>query len=375
MEAFKIDRRCFTFTWKIKNFSFCWNGNDERLYSPTFNVYTKYTSSTKYITSWRLVISRFPVANYIVCYLWNIYDLPRFFSLDYELLFLTHGESTPYSVKLFDATTFKGGIYSLPLMIPCDKIFGGDGVSLLHDDTLIIRCKIWGGPNLETERCFAETEIEVQQNSSVWTIGRFSSLKQGEKITQTISRTPTTKQYFIFNMVLEDRVSMNIEINPVDNKTIKLFKCQMFLMDVAGEKIKCGKYELLSNSVRTKPPWVFELSFNKRSLLENESRYLPNDALTFQYEMEFSTGREAGKILKLVTTDHFARERHTESLHERDTESFHERDTESFHERDAKSIHERDTQSFHESDTESFHERDTESFHGKDTESSLFFLA
>ncbi|GBM68904.1 hypothetical protein AVEN_117472-1 [Araneus ventricosus] len=293
METVKTDRKSFTFTWKIKNFSFCWHGNYEDICSPTFQVHTKD------ITSWRLELSPFTVNNYIVCCLWKVKDVPSSFSVGYELSFLTQNESTLNSVEV-SAAAFKEELYSVPLRVHRDVVFGEERASLLPNDTLTIQCKIWEveGSILETERCFAETEIEVQHNSSIFTIERFSSLKQGEKSTQTSSRTSTTKQYFIFSMYLEDRVNMNIEINPVDTKAIKLCKCQMFLLDAAGKRLKCGRYEFLPNAEETNPPWVFALSFIRRNLTENKRQYLPNDVLTLQYEIEFSTGRQTGKILK-----------------------------------------------------------------------------
>ncbi|CAL1293292.1 unnamed protein product [Larinioides sclopetarius] len=91
---------------------------------------------------------------------------------------------------------------------------------------------------------------------------------------------------------------MNIEINPIATKGIKLCKCQMFLLDATGKRTKCGRCELLPNAEETNAPCVFTLSLIRRNLTANINLYLPNDVLMLQYEIEFSTGRQTTKSLK-----------------------------------------------------------------------------
>ncbi|KAF8770885.1 Speckle-type POZ protein like [Argiope bruennichi] len=107
-----------------------------------------------------------------------IKDAPSTFSVGYELSFLSHDESTLNIVEVSDAI-FKKELHSVPLRVHRDELFGEKRAALLQHDILTVQCKIWEveGSILETEQCFAETEIEVQRYSSIWTIERFSNLK------------------------------------------------------------------------------------------------------------------------------------------------------------------------------------------------------
>ncbi|GBL86983.1 hypothetical protein AVEN_264042-1, partial [Araneus ventricosus] len=101
----------------------------------------------------------------------------------------------------------------------------------------------------------------------------------------------------------------------------------MFLLTTAGKRIKCGRYQFLPTAKVTYPQWVFTLSLFQRNLKDNKSQYLPNDVLTLQYEMEFSTRMERVKIsepdshqnlpgaIPSVTTDNFLHpvEKYTET--------------------------------------------------------------
>ncbi|KAF8770542.1 hypothetical protein HNY73_018054 [Argiope bruennichi] len=292
MAALDVEKKSFTFTWRIKNYSFCWKRIGECIVSPTFQVLREDTSS------WKLKLYPIPKSNFIGCVLLRWGKNSSCYSVGYELSFLSSDHSTLNSFEVSE-DAFEGCFRSAPLLVNRDAVLGKERAAFFPRDSFTIQCKIWplGDSILDKEQCFAESEIEIQRYSSTWTIERFSNLKSGEKLSQTFNSASIKKSPFAFNLCRREVIIL-LEMNPVDAVPVKSCKCQVFLLDFARKRVKCGTYAFQLHSKEIEKPFVFMLNLTRRDLLENKHRYLPNDVLTLQYEIEFSTGREIVKILE-----------------------------------------------------------------------------
>ncbi|GIX99911.1 speckle-type POZ protein B [Caerostris extrusa] len=99
--------KCFTFTWKLENVSYCWQENKEPLCSPKFVV------DSLELTRWSLLL--YPRAckdgNYISYYLDRDKDCPSSendIEIDYALSFMAADGSALRDSKIIKKTMPKG---------------------------------------------------------------------------------------------------------------------------------------------------------------------------------------------------------------------------------------------------------------------------
>ncbi|GBM68898.1 hypothetical protein AVEN_117469-1 [Araneus ventricosus] len=249
-------------------------------------------------TSWSLLLYPSTPKNCVSCILRKESRVPLNFLVGYELSFLHEDGSPLHSIKVSSAD-FNYKNKSVQLWLHHDEILENKGASLA-EDTLSVRCRIWTAdtPIQEMVRYFAETEIKVQRCTLTWHILAFSDLKPGKKRTEFVNML-TGNPCIYFSLFLDKWNSFIFEIFVLDPKFVELCKCQIFLVDVSGKKLKCGRFEVLTIGKTTDPDWKFHLSLTKRNLMETKELYLPNDTLTLQCEAAFATGIEAEPVQKL----------------------------------------------------------------------------
>ncbi|KAF8770884.1 Speckle-type POZ protein like [Argiope bruennichi] len=291
MEVSTSDRN-FTFTWRIKNFSFLWY-REHQFLKWIFDL----TGNNN--TSWSLLFYPSTPKNCVSCILRKesreLFD----FLVDYELSFLQKDGSPLHSIKVSNVD-FNHKNRSVPIWLHHDDLLENKESSL-PDDTLRICCRIWttDTSRLEMVKYLGGTEIKVQRCSLTWDIVAFSGLKPGRQRTEFVKNTLTGKPCISFGLFLDKLNNYIFEIFVLDPKLVEHFKCQIFLVDVSGRKLKCGRFEVVTVGKTTDPDWKFQLSLTKRNLMENKELYLRNDTLTLLCEIAFATGIEAEPIQKL----------------------------------------------------------------------------
>ncbi|GFQ64396.1 speckle-type POZ protein [Trichonephila clavata] len=136
------ERKCFSFTWAIENFSFCWQNNGEDISSPSFIVDTIERSK------WKLVLrpnQKLSETNcLIICFLIREEDSkgPTYLTILFEVAFLNDDGSVLKSngiyVYSFTRDTSRGfsEIFEKELLRSQKKQF-------LPNDILTVRCRIW----------------------------------------------------------------------------------------------------------------------------------------------------------------------------------------------------------------------------------------
>ncbi|GIY33871.1 TD and POZ domain-containing protein 4 [Caerostris darwini] len=70
--------------------------------------------------------------------------------------------------------------------------------------------------------------------------------------------------------------------------TIEFLTFNYFLMDAEGQRVDCGKQEILSDQFKKET--TFALPLSKTKIMQNKEQYLVKDALLLRCEYSFSTG-------------------------------------------------------------------------------------
>ncbi|GBM07237.1 hypothetical protein AVEN_25492-1 [Araneus ventricosus] len=160
------ERKSFTITWRIKNFSFCWQRDAEELTSPKFFIDGLEGSK------WTLFLfpraSRSKEEGFLTCYLLHESDEndPHEVEIDYELSALGC-DGLPLESVSFTKCAMHGNEWTSPLILQQKTVFLEKRDAFLPKDTLTIRCRIWqvNQENKNPERYHATTRIEVEKAS------------------------------------------------------------------------------------------------------------------------------------------------------------------------------------------------------------------
>ncbi|KAF8771425.1 TD and POZ domain-containing protein 1 [Argiope bruennichi] len=264
-------RKCFTFIWKIKNFSFCFNG--KCILSPSFDAQT--LDGIK----WEVGIS-FNIEKNVAClisareYNASVLKWPE---LDFELSFLA-GDGSVLHSKIFIKKILQYPDFSLLYVIK-DKTFFHQKHLFIPGDTLTVRCRMWksGESISQSEMCFAETQIETFSSKAfVGSIKRFSSLQAGEKYPLCVKSPSTEISFCSTNLSIVSDGKLEVEVIPISRPfVIFYYRCKIFILDRRGNKVKSGDGEFYDTQSHSIP-----LTFSKDYLVNSKEYFLPNDELT-----------------------------------------------------------------------------------------------
>ncbi|GIX99915.1 TD and POZ domain-containing protein 4 [Caerostris extrusa] len=260
--------KCFTFTWKLENVSYCSQKKGEHLCSPQFVVDA--LAGTKWALS--LYPSGFEDGNYVGYFLDRDKDCSSVndIEIDFVLSFMAADGSALQESKLIKTTIPKGEGYGWAEFVTTEEVFFRNSSRFLPDDTLTARCRMWrsDGKTPENGRMYARTHLGVEARSAVWNIDEFSLLEPWQK----------------FEKVL------HFKLTAVDQK-IKMATIQLSLLDNAGDKTECVKGEVWFNAPENLHRQLSLMSqVTRNRLMAAKDVYLPNDVLSVMCECTFSTG-------------------------------------------------------------------------------------
>ncbi|GFT84280.1 TD and POZ domain-containing protein 3 [Trichonephila clavipes] len=168
------ERKCFSFTWAIENFSFCWQKRDEGILSPSFIVDTIERSK------WKLML--YPNGNWsknscpsdsISFYLRREEDSkgPTDITIFFELSFLAADGSVIMSSEILE-DFFDRGKSGGSQKYWKKELLESERQKFVPHDILTVRCRMWKnfGQMIEERQCFASDSNRVERRSFVWTI-------------------------------------------------------------------------------------------------------------------------------------------------------------------------------------------------------------
>ncbi|GFR25287.1 speckle-type POZ protein B [Trichonephila clavata] len=173
------ERRCFSFTWAIENFSFCRKKRGEGISSP------KFIADTIERTKWKLML--YPDGD-----LRGKNDSMSFFlrreedskgstdiTIFFELSFLAADGSIIKSSGIGEHSFVRGKDGGFPEILK-NELLLSQRQQFLPNDILTARCRMWRkfGQITEDIQCFARTQIGVERRLFVWAIPKFSTFQE-----------------------------------------------------------------------------------------------------------------------------------------------------------------------------------------------------
>ncbi|GFY68312.1 hypothetical protein TNIN_219511 [Trichonephila inaurata madagascariensis] len=276
------ERRCFSFTWVIENFSFYWQKIGENILSPAFTVDT--IESTK----WKLVLfpeGIFSVKNDSISFFLRREEDSKgssHITIFFELSFLAADGSVLKSSSITEYSFARGKDFGFPEILK-KELLRSQRQQFLPEDILTVRCRIWKkfGQIKEEKQCFARTRIGVEQRSFVWTVPRFSNcIKSAFNIKSILNDEPV----IILN-ILATTTELQVILKDERLKS-SIFHFQ--LLDASGNRVEFLNQKIIFSDHQDYFCELFSSSMKK--LMKNRSLYLPNDILTLHCECSFTAG-------------------------------------------------------------------------------------
>ncbi|GIY92846.1 TD and POZ domain-containing protein 4 [Caerostris extrusa] len=286
-----VRRKCFTFTWKLENVSYCWPKRTESVYSPTFVV------DTLEGTKWKLelCLRGYSDGNYIGYFFHRDKSCNSLvLELDYELSFLAADGSALKIFKENNKSMRKNKNFGEPLFAAREEVFIRRRSAFLPNDTLTARCRMWRSDNKMTEsgECFARTRIGVEARSVAWNIVDFSLIEPYNMISLPIKSSTDDEALMILELFLTGGQNceevLNFKLKALDER-IQMSTIQLILLDNEGGNAECVKREVCFNSPENLRNQL-TLHRTRDRLIAAKNVYLHNDALSLLCECIFSTG-------------------------------------------------------------------------------------
>ncbi|GFR11573.1 MATH domain-containing protein [Trichonephila clavata] len=183
---------------------------------------------------------------------------------------------------------FKGGFFELSE--PTKRIFKSQRDQYLPNDTLTLRCQMWGvglnpsRPNM----CFAASKLGLDRRTIFFNIRNFTNFAPGQEEKYHI--TPMSGENLVLSIAIcgmESNGNEDILVKfSEDSKTkIVRFNCDISVLDSNGRKCLSRRGRNLSTSSD-----VFVYIFNKHELIHKNPSLLLDDVLCIRCELEIGYG-------------------------------------------------------------------------------------
>ncbi|XP_015925866.1 speckle-type POZ protein [Parasteatoda tepidariorum] len=275
----------YMFTWRIENYSFCYQNNGECLFSPNFideNLSGK---------EWFLQL--FPrgesemTSEYVSCYLFQDSLDESSFSFDLKIEMVG---ASGKKLKTFEVTNKSTGNeckWGSSEFIETREIM--EDAEKSADDVLTVYCYLYGESfrKLKSEESIARTRIGVDRLSLRWNVFCKNGMvlediifPRGIKFLFTISKT-------------DNSLKINVKILKSKIKLCYYVDCKLTLLD-ARDKEACT--ERSSHLFQLKHPfeiWEFPSVAFAHELVRNKKDYAENKAIAFLCEFSCSNATES----------------------------------------------------------------------------------
>ncbi|GBM91668.1 Speckle-type POZ protein [Araneus ventricosus] len=262
---------------------------DERIESPAFNA------DALEGTKWSLRL--YPVgntdANYVSFFLKREKDCsgPENFEVNLQLAFLGKDGSIVKEITSAKCKFMKYDSWGVQKFEELERLFVTERETFLPEDTLTVQCTLWTSEEKpdKSKYLFASTAIKVERRSFVWKIDKASTLK-------SCIRNKFKDNLIDFDLVLNEGFD-RLDINMTSfDETIKYISCNTSVIDSKGRKKSYGSKKYFSCDLK-KGVLSFMLLFPEM-LMEDKSRYFPNDVLSLDFEFVLATVEHFGCRIK-----------------------------------------------------------------------------
>ncbi|GBM75421.1 Speckle-type POZ protein [Araneus ventricosus] len=275
--------------WKIENISHCWwLKKGERLQSPAFVVDA--------LEATKLSLGLYPVGhtdeNYVGFFLNREGDCngPEVIEICYQFAFLGKDGSIAKEMTAAKNKFMKNEGWGLSNFERRERVFITEREEFLPEDTLTVQCTIWttGEKPDKSTHLFA-TAVKVKRRSFVWKIDKANTLK-------SCIRNKFKDNLIDFDLVLNEAFD-RLDINMTSfDEAIKYISCNTSIIDSEGRKKSFGSKKYFSPHLK-EGVLSFMLPFPEM-LMEDKSRYFPNDLLSLDFEFVLATVEHLGCRLK-----------------------------------------------------------------------------
>ncbi|GBM11965.1 TD and POZ domain-containing protein 5 [Araneus ventricosus] len=285
------ERKCFTFTWKLENASYCLQKKGEKIVSPAFQVAEMGDSK------WKLWL--YPRGkengNYIGFYLHRETDTKgaAYVEIWYDLAVVAKDGSILKSVSIDKCALSQDQGIGSKIFQNREEMFVTKRSKFLPQDTLTVRCRIWKtvGEMTEDYRCTARTRIGVQKRSFLWKLENFSSLETEKKYTYQIESPVSDAPLKAIDLFVTGGVNCDEIIRfelSLQDKTIKYSTLRLYLVDTVGTRVECNQDEFWFDDLAKCKQFSFSLT--GKLLKAKKNLYLPGDVLSLYWEWALSKG-------------------------------------------------------------------------------------
>ncbi|GFQ71302.1 tdpoz2 [Trichonephila clavata] len=294
--------KCFTYTWKVKNFSFWCQRNCDTISSPDFFV------QAKGMTKWRLQLClkdgyRSDLDDdFISFYLERMESSrrPVYVPVFFDLAFLAIDGSVLVIEGVFKKSFAENERWGTDLFLKREEVFERKGY--LPGDVLTARCRMWNSfERIERNvHCFARTRVIVERRTFVWNIKLFSSFQTSKYYINSSSEGNSILTLKLLPVETEmDETYINLELSASD-PNFKFLTLRLYLVDISENKVQCLREEFVFiDDDQFICPSICTLTYSKEKLVENRNLYLPNDVLKLYCECEFTNGKMSQEIEKI----------------------------------------------------------------------------
>ncbi|GFY55609.1 TD and POZ domain-containing protein 3 [Trichonephila inaurata madagascariensis] len=291
------ERKCFSFTWALENFSFCWQKRGERILSPSFIVDTIERSK------WKLML--YPNGD------WSKNSLPSDsisfnlrreedskgptdITIFFELSFLAADGSAIMSSEISEDFFDRGKDGGSPKFLG-KELLQSERQKFLPHDILTVRCRMWKnfGQMIEERQCFARTRIGVERRSFIWTVPEFCF----DKFSFNIKSILDDKRVMTLNLNLRHELYNGLQVI-LEDKRLKCTILNFHLLDAFGNKVKYLKKKVIF--AEYKQNFLCPLSIFMDEVMEDKDLYLPDNILTLHCECSFTAGVVLEEIEKIT---------------------------------------------------------------------------
>ncbi|GIX94923.1 TD and POZ domain-containing protein 1-like [Caerostris darwini] len=291
----KDDKR-FAITWKIKNFSYCFSGERQTVYSPEF--YAENVRRTKWIlkiSQEDALLSHFRV---LIKRAEEDYG-PTSVKLNLKICLISNKGFSLRREGLVNTEFSKGTEKGFQELLERAELFATRKEEFLPENTLTVHCQFWEvcTTTTETEYVSARSQMTVDRKLFLGTVSDFSELNPGDSSEVKLQMRFSEDETSVF---VPDRVHLYVMEREDYEEKLKLciffdyevgefFSCKISVFDVEAQKLNCGKFDF---NYEHYGPRILQcvLLPTKWDLMAKESLYLPADTLTFHCELIIVTG-------------------------------------------------------------------------------------
>ncbi|GFW34965.1 speckle-type POZ protein [Trichonephila clavipes] len=285
METNDVDTpAAFTYLWAIENCLALLA--PERIESPVFEVESLES------TEWHLAIKEKGEKLLSISIHREQDSGPDIIEIVFQLSLLT-SQGTCVKQEIHRSQFLKGGYFELAE--PTDHIFKSTTDQYLSNDTLTLRCQMWG-VGLHTPRpnlCFAGSRLGLDRRTFFCSIRNFSALAPGQELKYHVAisgENPTLDVAFCV-MGSYGNESIFIKFSGDSSMKILRFNCEVSVLDSDGRKcISIRKNNLLTSSD------TYVYFFQKNEVIDKNPSLLLNDVMCIRCELEIGYGASWNEI-------------------------------------------------------------------------------